>query len=64
MARPSKYPEELRERAVRMVAEIQPQYSSQWAAITALAGKLRVGAPRPCGRGFAGPRSALASGRE
>lgn len=45
MARPSKYPEELRERAVRMVAEVAPQYGSQWAAITAVAGKLGVGAP-------------------
>lgn len=45
MARPSKYPEELRERAVRMVAEIAPQYGSQWAAITAVADKLGVGAP-------------------
>jgi len=26
MARPSKYPDELRERAVRMVAEVRPQY--------------------------------------
>ncbi len=45
MARPSKYPEELRERAVRMVAEVAPQDGSQWAAITAVAGKLGVGAP-------------------
>jgi transposase len=45
MARPSKYPEELRERAVRMVAEFAPQYGSQWAAITAVAEKLGVGAP-------------------
>lgn len=45
MARPSKYPEELRERAVRMVAEIAPQHGSQWAAITAVADKLGVGAP-------------------
>lgn len=45
MARPSKYPEELRERAVRMVAEVGPQYGSQWAAICAVAGKLGVGAP-------------------
>ncbi|ASL07644.1 MULTISPECIES: hypothetical protein [Mycobacteriaceae] len=36
MARPSKYPDELRERAVRMVAEVHPQYPSQWAAITAV----------------------------
>ena len=45
MARPSKYPEELRDRAVRMVAEIAPQHGSQWAAITAVADKLVVGAP-------------------
>ena len=29
MARPSKYPNELRERAVRMVAEVNPQYPAQ-----------------------------------
>ncbi|HEX3722599.1 MAG TPA: IS3 family transposase, partial [Nitrolancea sp.] len=40
MGRPSKYNEELRERAVRMVAEIRPDYGSQWAAICAVAGKL------------------------
>jgi len=45
MGRPSKYPEELRDRAVRMVAEIRPDYGSQWAAICAVAGKLGVGAP-------------------
>ena len=43
MARPSKYPDELRERAVRMVAEVRPQYASQWAAITAVAGMLGIG---------------------
>ncbi len=32
MGRPSKYPDELRERAVRMVAEVRPQFPSQWAA--------------------------------
>jgi hypothetical protein len=40
MARPSRYSEELRERAVRMVAEVRPDYGSQWAAITAVASKL------------------------
>ncbi len=44
MVRPSKYPDELRERAVRMVAEVRPQYPSQWAAITAVAGMLGIGA--------------------
>lgn len=43
MGRPSKYPDELRERAVRMVAEVRPQYASQWAAITAVAGMLGIG---------------------
>lgn len=45
MGRPSKYPDELRERAVRMVAEVRPQYSSQWAAIVAVAGMLGIGTP-------------------
>src|SRR5258707_4188972 len=45
MGRVSKYPEELRERAVRMVAEVRPQYPSQWAAITAVAGRLGIGTP-------------------
>ena len=44
MGRPSKYPDELRERVVRMVAEVRPQYPSQWAAITAVAGMLGIGA--------------------
>ena len=33
MGRPSKYPRELRERAVRMVAEVRPDYPSEYAAI-------------------------------
>jgi len=45
MGRTSKYPDELRERAVRMVAEIRPDYRSQWAAICEVAGKLGVGSP-------------------
>ena len=43
MGRASQYPPELRERAVRMVAEVTPDYSSQWAAITAVAQKLGIG---------------------
>jgi transposase len=39
----SNYPPELRERAVRMVAEVQGDYPSQWAAITAVASKLGIG---------------------
>lgn len=45
MARPSKYSDELRDRAVRMVAEVRPDYPSQWAAITAVSSKLGIGTP-------------------
>ncbi len=38
-----KYPLELRERAVRMVAEVRDQYESEWAAIGAVAELLGVG---------------------
>ena len=37
------YPVELRQRAVRMVAEVRPNYESEWAAIGAVAQKLGVG---------------------
>jgi transposase len=43
MARPSNYSPELRVRAVRMVAELTPDYPSQYAAITAVAKKLGIG---------------------
>ena len=39
----SNYPAELRERAVRLVADVQGEYPSQWAAIGAVAAKLGVG---------------------
>lgn len=38
MARPSKHPAELRERAIRMVQDHAHEYPSQWAAITSVAG--------------------------
>jgi transposase len=37
------YPPELRERAVRMVAEVRPDYPSDWPAICAVAQKLGIG---------------------
>ena len=37
------YPPELRERAVRMVAEVRPEYPSDWPAIRAVATKLGIG---------------------
>jgi transposase len=39
MTRPGKYPQELQERAVRMVFEHQDEHPSQWAAICSIAHK-------------------------
>ena len=39
-----RYPAELRERAVRMVAEIQSEHDSEWAAMGKVAGLLGTGA--------------------
>jgi transposase len=43
VGRINNYPQELRERAVRMVAEVSSDYPSQWAAIKAVAQKLGIG---------------------
>jgi transposase len=45
MSRSGAYPAELGERAVRMVAEVRPNYDSDHAAITAVAAKLGIGTP-------------------
>jgi transposase len=42
MTRPGRYPQELRERAVRMVLEHQGEHHSQWAAICSIAAKVDV----------------------
>lgn len=46
MAGSRKYPAELCERAVRMVAEVRDQYGSVWAAIESVAAKLGIGTPQ------------------
>jgi len=43
MGRPPSYPRELRERAVRMVAESRADYPTEFAAITSIAQKLGIG---------------------
>lgn len=43
MARPSSYPRELQERAVRMVAETKGDYPSEFTAIQSVARKLGIG---------------------
>jgi transposase len=40
MERRTKYPAEVRERAIRLVFEQQPSHESQWAAIVSVASKL------------------------
>ncbi len=39
MTRQTRYPQEIRERAVRMVFEQQPEHPSQWAAIRSVSTK-------------------------
>jgi transposase len=45
VARPSSYPPELRQRAVRLVAETKSEYPSEYAAMEAISRKLGIGTP-------------------
>lgn len=45
MARPSRYPRELQERAVRMVMESKADYGSEYEAIRSIAAKLGITSP-------------------
>jgi transposase len=58
-----RYPPELRERAVRMVAEIAGEHESEWAAMTRVSELLGVGTRRRFESGCAGLRSTRAPGR-
>jgi transposase len=40
MSKGTRYPREVRERAVRMVLEHRHEYANEWAAMTSIAGKL------------------------
>jgi transposase len=43
MSQRARYPQELRERAIRLVREHREAYPSEWAAITSITGKLGIG---------------------
>ena len=59
MARPSRYPPELRERAVRLVTEVRGDHPTEYAAIWSVAAKLGITPPESCVR----PRSTAVSVR-
>lgn len=45
MGRPSSYPRELRERAVRMVLETRNEHPNEFSAIVSISRKLGIGSP-------------------
>jgi hypothetical protein len=59
---PKRYPTELRQRAVRLVAEQRDQYQSGYEAIRPIAAKLGITTPRRCAPGCTRPRSTPAGG--
>ena len=51
-----RYPAELRERAVRMVAEVRAEHESEWAAMSRVAELLGVGTPETVRKWCGSPR--------
>ncbi len=45
-----RYPLELKQRAVRMVAEVREEHESEWAAMAKVSDLLRVGTPETVGK--------------
>ena len=62
MSRPSSYSPEIRERAVRMVAESQADYGSEFEAIKSIASKLGIGSAETLRKWSAVRRSMPVSG--
>lgn len=64
----SRYPTELRERAIRLVWEHRGEYPSEWAAIASVAEKLGVAAPETLRKWVrraevdGGPRTGVSTG--
>ena len=54
---PKQYPRELRERAVRLVAEHRGEYETEYAAIRSVAAKLGISTAETLGSGSARPGS-------
>ena len=55
-----RYPQELRERAVRLVAESRPDHATEWEAMRSVAHKLGIGSTETVRNGSVRPRSTMA----
>lgn len=57
-----RYPEELKARAVQMVADLRSETVSEWEVMGRIADLLGIGTAERCANGFAMPRSMPAAG--